>query len=285
MRRHNDHDAREWDQRYTGDGDGAPMWSGWPNGTLVAEVTDLVPGTALDVGCGEGADAIWLAQQGWQVTAADPSRVALDRAEAAAREAGVEVTWIHAGLLGMPGGTGVHDLVSAQYTVLRRTDDDAAITALLRAVAPGGTLLFVHHELDPAHATEHGFDPADYVMPGDVAARLDNRWEVEVHETRPRPEPVPPGARHVRDVILRVRRPTRDNDLRRAPNRRGPRPRPAPACENSPVLTGSEGGTECVLHDAQVIGCDQSPALLTSEPRRVSRHNGTASPHESSGSG
>ncbi len=90
--------------------------------------------------------------------------------------------------------------VEAQYTVLRRTDDDAAITALLRAVAPGGTLLVVHHELDPAHATEHGFDPADYVMPGDVAAHLDNRWEVEVYETRPRPEPVPPDAPHIRDV-------------------------------------------------------------------------------------
>ncbi|MDP9021101.1 MAG: methyltransferase domain-containing protein [Actinomycetota bacterium] len=212
MHRHDDHDAREWDQRYAGDGDGVPRWSGRPNGTMVAEVADLVPGTALDVGCGEGADAIWLAQQGWQVTAADPSRVALDRAESAAREAGVEVTWVHAGLLEMPSGPGVHDLVSAQYMVLRRTDDDAAITALLGAVALGGTLLVVHHELDPAHATEHGSDPDDYVMPGDVAAHLDDGWEVELHETRPRPEPVPPGARHIRDVVLRVRRLTGASD-------------------------------------------------------------------------
>jgi 2-polyprenyl-3-methyl-5-hydroxy-6-metoxy-1,4-benzoquinol methylase len=109
-----EHDAREWDERYAGDGDGVSLWSGRPNGTLVAEVAGLVPGTVLDVGCGEGADAIWLAQQGWQVTAVDPSRVALDRADAAARDTGVEVTWVHAGLLGMPGGTGVHDLVSGE---------------------------------------------------------------------------------------------------------------------------------------------------------------------------
>lgn len=203
------HGDRDWDEFYAGEGDGGPLWSGRPNGALVAEVAGLVPGMALDVGCGEGADAIWLARQGWQVTAVDPSRVALDRAEAAARRAEVEVTWVHADLLGMPGGTGVHDLVSAQYAVLRRGADDAAITALLAAVAQGGTLLVVHHDLDPTCADEHGIDPAEYAMPGDVAAHLDDRWQVEVHETRPRPEPVPADADHVRDVVLRTRQRTR----------------------------------------------------------------------------
>ncbi len=99
-----DHDAvdRDWDRFYAGDGDGTPLGSGEPNPALVAEVSGLPPGTALDVGCGEGADAIWLARQGWQVTAVDPSRVALDRAQAAAQAAGVEITWVHAGLLEMP---------------------------------------------------------------------------------------------------------------------------------------------------------------------------------------
>ena len=200
------HDAREWDEFYAGDGNDDPMWSGRPNGTLVTEVADLPPGTVLDVGCGEGADAIWLAQQGWRVAAVDPSRVALDRAEAAARGADVEVTWVHGGLLDIPHGMGTYDLVSAQYTVLRRDDDDTAINALLAAVAPGGTLLVVHHQLDPAYVSEHGVDPAEYVMPGDVAAHLDDGWDLEVHETRPRPEPVPREAKHVRDVILRARR-------------------------------------------------------------------------------
>ncbi|MBW3576134.1 MAG: methyltransferase domain-containing protein [Actinobacteria bacterium] len=199
-------DARDWDRFYTGDGDDVPHWSGQPNGTLVSEVSGLTPGTALDVGCGEGADAIWLARQGWQVTAVDPSRVALDRAAAAARAVRVEVTWVNAGLLGMPDGPGSYDLVSAQYPVLLRTDEDAAITTLLRAVAPGGRLLFVHHQRDPAHAAEHGSDTAPYVMPADVEAHLDDGWEVEVHEARPRPGPVAHEAQHVRDLVLRARR-------------------------------------------------------------------------------
>lgn len=198
-------DTHEWDERYRGDGDAVPMWSGRPNGTLVAEVSGLAAGTALDVGCGEGADAIWLARRGWRVTGLDPSGVALARGEAAAREAGVEVAWVRAGLLEAPGGTGVHDLVSAQYAVLRRTADDATITALLAAVAPGGTLLVVHHDLAGHDAHEH-FDPAEYVLPAVVAAHLDDGWDLEVHEHRPRPEPVPAGAHHVGDVVVRARR-------------------------------------------------------------------------------
>lgn len=200
------HEPRDWDEFYAGERDGAPLWSGQPNGTLVAEVAGLAPGTALDIGCGEGADAVWLARRGWQVTAVEPSRVALDRAEAAALEAGVDITWVHAGLLEMPGGTGAHDLVSAQYPALPRADGDATIAALLDAVAPGGTLLVVHHDLDPAHADEHGFDADDYLMPDDVAAHLDDGWQMEAHETRPRPEPVPADARHIRDIVLRARR-------------------------------------------------------------------------------
>src|SRR5262252_2024810 len=84
--------AAEWDARY-GERDGS-MWSGRPNGRLVAEVTALTPGRALDVGCGEGADAIWLTQQGWTVTAIDISDVALDRGRKAAERAGVTVEWI-----------------------------------------------------------------------------------------------------------------------------------------------------------------------------------------------
>src|ERR687885_1951411 len=84
--------APEWDARYR-ERDGA-MWSGRPNGRLVAEVASLAPGRALDVGCGEGADAIWLAQRGWTVTAVDISDVALGRAREAAELARVVVECI-----------------------------------------------------------------------------------------------------------------------------------------------------------------------------------------------
>src|SRR5258705_2397341 len=73
--------AAEWDARYS-ERDGT-MWSGRPNGRLVAEADGLTPGRALDVGCGEGADAIWLARRGWTVTAIDISHVAVSPAREA----------------------------------------------------------------------------------------------------------------------------------------------------------------------------------------------------------
>jgi thioredoxin reductase len=80
-----------WEERYRSKEDG--IWSGRPNPVLVAETDDLTPGTALDVGCGEGADALWLAARGWQVTGTDISTVALERAAAHSNSQGLAVTW------------------------------------------------------------------------------------------------------------------------------------------------------------------------------------------------
>jgi SAM-dependent methyltransferase len=196
--------AAAWDARYA---EADRIWSGNPNGALVAEVSGLAPGRALDVGCGEGADAVWLARRGWDVTALDVSRVALDRAELHAREAGVRVRWVHAGLLDAALPAGSFDLVSAQYPVLLRTPANDAERALLAAVAPGGTLLVVHHaDMDPEHARSRGFDPDDYVQPAQVAAVLDGDWLVEVDESRPRTVESGAGAGHSVDLVLRARR-------------------------------------------------------------------------------
>jgi SAM-dependent methyltransferase len=194
----------DWDQRYA---DAERVWSGRPNGALVAEVVDLAPGRALDVGCGEGADAVWLALKGWDVTALDVSRVALDRARAAAEQVGATVTWLHTGLLDAAVPAMSFDLVSAQYPALLRTPNNDAERALLSAVAPGGTLLVVHHaDVDPEHAKARGFDPADYVSPADVAALLDDGWQVEVDERRPRHVDGGAGAHHSHDLVLKARR-------------------------------------------------------------------------------
>jgi SAM-dependent methyltransferase len=198
-------DAAEWDARY---GASERVWSGEPNGALVAETSDLDPGRALDVGCGEGADAVWLARRGWRVTALDVSPVALERAAAHARAAGVEVTWVHAGLVeaGLPPAA--FDLVSAQYPVLRKTPDAAAERTLADLVAPGGTLLVVHHALqhDPEHRHDGGFDPGLYALPADVAAVLGPQWHIEVDERRPRSVSGGGGAHHHHDLVLRARR-------------------------------------------------------------------------------
>ncbi|MER6677468.1 class I SAM-dependent methyltransferase [Streptomyces sp. NPDC000983] len=197
--------AAEWDSRYTERGQ---LWSGRPNGALVAEAADLTPGRVLDVGCGEGADAVWLAREGWDVTALEVSGVALERAAGHARDAGVAVRWIHAELTGAALPPASFDLVSAQYPALLRTPDAASERALLAAVAPGGVLLLVHHAgMDEHGADDGGFDPADYVWPSMVADLLDDDWVTEVNEQRPRVAPEGgAGAHHTDDVVLRARR-------------------------------------------------------------------------------
>jgi SAM-dependent methyltransferase len=197
--------AGEWDARYR-ERDGA-MWSGRPNGRLVAEVSSLTPGQALDVGCGEGADAIWLAQHDWSVTAIDVSEVAISRAREAARRAGACVEWICGDVLRTAFPAGSFDLVSMQYPALPKAAGEAALRKLIDTVRPDGLLLAVYHDLDDEHL-EHmksrGADPADYVGADDLP-RLLGGFAVELHTAEPRIDP-PPGTAHIADVIVRARR-------------------------------------------------------------------------------
>ncbi len=196
----------EWDARY-GEHDEA-MWSGRPNGRLVAEVTGLSPATALDVGCGEGADAIWLARQGWTVTAIDVSEVAVDRGRRAAERAGVTVEWIVGDALSAPLPAGAFDLVSIQYPALPKAAGDEAVRRLLDAVRAGGVLLAVYHDIDHEHR-EHikarGFDPDDYVGADELRELLVADFTIELDVVEPRLDP-PPGTPHVADIVLRARR-------------------------------------------------------------------------------
>ncbi len=197
------HGHADWEERYAG----APVWSGNPNVALVAEVSDLAPGRALDVGCGEGADAIWLASRGWRVTAIDVATNALGRGRAAAEAAGVEIDWVVSGLVELPERAGCFDLVTVFYPALMRTPAASAEAALLGAVAPGGTLLVVHHaEIDRAVAQSHGFDPDDYVGHDDIVAALGDGWVIEVKEQRERDVTGGAGAHHHHDLVVRARR-------------------------------------------------------------------------------
>ena len=198
--------AAEWDARYD-EHDGA-MWSGRPNGRLVAEVADLTPGRALDVGCGEGGDAIWLARRGWTVTAIDISDLAVSRAQDAAELAGAAVDWVCGDALRPPLPARSFDLVSLQYPALPKAAGEATVRALLDTVRPGGLLLAVYHDLDDEHR-EHmksrGVDPADYVGADDLGRLLGDDFTVELHAAEPRIDP-PPDTPHIADVVLRARR-------------------------------------------------------------------------------
>ena len=197
--------APEWDARYR-ERDGA-MWSGRPNGRLVAEVAALTPARALDVGCGEGADALWLAQRGWTVTAIDISEVAICRARAAPDPAGADVEWICGDALQAPLPARSYDLVSMQYPALPKAAGEGAVRKLLDTVRPGGLLLAVYHDLDDEHL-EHmksrGVDPGDYVAADDLSRLLDD-FAVQRHAVEPRTDP-PPGTPHIADIVLRARR-------------------------------------------------------------------------------
>jgi SAM-dependent methyltransferase len=198
--------AAHWDARYN-EQEGA-IWSGRPNGRLTAEAAGLTPGRALDVGCGEGADAIWLARNGWTVTAIDISGVALDRARQVGELAGVTVEWVAGDVLELTLPARSFDLVSLQYPALLKAAGDEAVRRLLDTVRPGGLLLAVYHDLDDEHV-EHmrsrGVDPDDYVGGDDLALLLGNEFAVELHAVEPRMDP-PPGTSHVADVVLRARR-------------------------------------------------------------------------------
>jgi SAM-dependent methyltransferase len=197
--------AAEWDQRYAELAAHIPLIE--PNAVLLVEVAAIRPGRALDIGCGAGAEATWLAQHGWDVTALDVSQVALDHAAIRAREAGVDVNWVQGRLEDLALDRRGFDLVTAFYPALRHSNGHLAEQALLNAVAEGGTLLIVHHaDVDVEKAKSYGFDPADYLSHDDVAELLGDDWEVHIGRRRPRETPAGMEGQHTHDDVLRARR-------------------------------------------------------------------------------
>jgi SAM-dependent methyltransferase len=160
-----------WDDRYRSAGQ---LWSGEPNPQLVAQAASLPPGGALDVGCGEGADAIWLARRGWTVTGVDISAVALDRAADHAAACGDEIarriSWRRADLRSWEPGRQQYDLVSAQFMYLPSAELESLHRRLAAAVRPGGTLLVVLHHPDSLHAGPGSHGGAGSQGSGDTPA-------------------------------------------------------------------------------------------------------------------
>lgn len=195
-----------WNERYS---ESSQIWSGKPNVELVREVADLTPGTALDLGCGEGADAIWLAQQGWQVTGVDISPVALERAAQHAADSGVSVSW-EQHELGKTFPDGTFDLVSAQFLhSLATLPREQILRAAAAAVAPGGVLLIEGH-LGFPDVEKHADHPdIHFPTPAEVIADLeleDSRWEILVSAEHEREQVIDGKTLTRRDSTVKARR-------------------------------------------------------------------------------
>lgn len=215
-------DEHYWEEHYRAGGQGGAEGGHGgldtaampPNPYLVAAAADLAPGRALDAGCGEGAEARWLAARGWRVRAVDISATALDRARERAQagdaEAAQRIEWVCADVTARPPAAEAFDLVCSHY-VHPAEGPDALVKALAAAVAPGGTLVIVGHDpADPKHA-----DRADaYITPEQVGAGLDPEvWEITTAESRTRPVPGQHGGDHghghgtmLHDAVLAARK-------------------------------------------------------------------------------
>ena len=196
-----------WDERYAG---ADRIWSGNPNRRLVEQVEGLRPGTALDVGCGEGADVVWLARHGWQAVGVDVSQVALDRGAEAAERNGVarQCRWIQADLgdesdlAALPQA----DLVTVHFLHLPEPAFSRVYAAAAAAVCPGGTLLVgAHHPADVGTGLRN--DRLAHLLfgPERVTALLDPaEWDIQVADAPTRPETRDGVTHTVTDTVVRA---------------------------------------------------------------------------------
>jgi SAM-dependent methyltransferase len=194
-----------WDERYSGQGS---VWSGNANPQLVVEVSGLAPGRALDVGCGEGGDVIWLARAGWQVTGADFSANGLARAAQHAAEAGVaeRTDWWQVDARTFSADGRSFDLVCSHF--LHPPDGGMVDVArrLAEAVARGGHLLVVGHAPSVGHAHADERRRAMFLA-ADLVPALPGDFEVLVVEQRPRTVVRDGRSIEIEDSTLLARRP------------------------------------------------------------------------------
>jgi SAM-dependent methyltransferase len=195
-------DRHAWDERYRGQ---ELLWKADPNRFLVAEVEGMAPGRALDLACGEGRNTIWLATKGWKVTAVDFSPVGLAKGRRMAEGRSLDVDWEEADLLEWTPPSGMFDLVIAFYLQLpaeqRRLVSRRASTAL----APGGTVLIVGHDLSNLSEGYGGpTNPAVLFTPEDVAADLEG-LNIERAERVRRPVAIDAGSGDVQAIDALVR--------------------------------------------------------------------------------
>ena len=198
-------DSAGWDRRYA---EGALLWGARPNRFLEQEAAGLDGGRAIDLACGQGRNAVWLAERGWEVTGVDFSVVALDRARQLAAEHGVGADWILADLLAYRPEPHAYDLVLIFYLQVRAEDRTAIVRAAAEGVRPGGAFLMVGHH---AENIEHGHGgpqiPAVLYAAEDIVGDLEGTGlRTERAETVQRPVQTPEGEQIALDALVRARR-------------------------------------------------------------------------------
>jgi SAM-dependent methyltransferase len=194
----------DWDSRYAGS---ALLWTAEANRFLVAEVSDLAPGRALDLACGEGRNTVWLAERGWTAHGVDFSGVALAKAEKLAEARGVEADWVRADLLEYDPEPAAYDLVVVLYLQIPGVERRTVLRRAAGALAPGGVLLVVAHD---SSNLERGWggprDPAVLYSAADVRDDLaDAGVEIVRADVVERPVDAPDGEKVALDLLVRAR--------------------------------------------------------------------------------
>jgi SAM-dependent methyltransferase len=191
----------DWDRRYATAG---LLWSAEPNRFLVAEVAELPPGRAFDVACGEGRNALWLAERGWRVLGVDFSPVAIDKARTRAAGAEGELEFVCADLVDYVPAEAAFDLVLVLYLHIQPDERRLVLSRAAAAVAPGGTFLFVgHHVANLREGVGGPSDPALLCTPEEIAAELPG---LEVEKAERVLRDVADADRPAIDALVRARR-------------------------------------------------------------------------------
>ena len=197
-------DQAAWDERYAGP---ELIWGAGPNCFVAEELAALEPGRALDLGTGEGRNAIWLAGRGWRVTGVDFSAVGLARAAELARQRGVDADWVQADLLRYEPAPAEYDLALIAYIQLPADDLAHLVRTAATAVAPGGTLLAVGHDRDNLGEGYGGPQYPDVLWTAaSVAAALDGLTVERAEQVR-RHVQTAEGERVAIDTLVRAGRP------------------------------------------------------------------------------
>jgi SAM-dependent methyltransferase len=192
----------DWDRRYSGPD---LLWSATPNRFLVQEAEDLAPGRALDLACGEGRNALWLAERGWNVTAVDYSGVAIAKARDRAALGGADVDFVCADLLDYLPAEGAFDLVLVLYLQLPVEERRLVLARAEAALAPSGTFLLIGHDLTNVTDGVGGpSDPDVLYTPEQIAEEVPS---LDVEKAERVLRDVADADRPAIDALVRARRP------------------------------------------------------------------------------